>query len=211
VPRESGGDTPGAPTAGAPADGGSLRASNEHASSPPGEGAGLAPSYLPATGNNTAASAAPADSRPRTAQPPAVLPNERPEDEAKLVELINQTRGEKGLPPLTIDPRLSEAARKHTLLMVQYSGLSHQFPGEPPLEERFDNEQIVTDGEAENVSWSVDVVSAHHDLVEDPPHFRNVVDPVYNAVGIGIIRSGRHIFVTEDFAHIAATDSSFRH
>ena len=47
-----------------------------------------------------------------------------------------------------------------------------------------------------------DVITAHHDLVNDPPHLRNILDPTYNVVGVGIIKSGRHIYVTEDFARV---------
>ncbi len=39
--------------------------------------------------------------------------------EKQLVELINQARVSEGLPPLAVDERLTQAARKHTQLMVQ--------------------------------------------------------------------------------------------
>ena len=34
--------------------------------------------------------------------------------EKQLVELINQERAREGLPPLAVDERLTQAARKHT-------------------------------------------------------------------------------------------------
>jgi uncharacterized protein YkwD len=170
--------------------------------SPPVAG-GAGTTSPPVAGGTDAApqynSATPHDS---TSAPPELAANERPGDETKLIGLINNTRAERGLPPLAIDPLITEAARRHTQLMVQYSGLSHQFPGEPPLEDRIDNLLPSTEGVAENVSWSIDVISAHHDLVNDPPHLRNILDPTYNAIGVGIIRSGKHIYVTEDFARV---------
>jgi uncharacterized protein YkwD len=122
-------------------------------------------------------------------------------DEVQLADLVNQTRAEKGLPPLSVDPRLTDAARKHDELMADSGALSHQFPGEPPLQQRIDEENIPTDLEAENVGWDVNVVSAHQSLVDDPPHLRNILDPECNVVGIAVIRRGNHVFVTEDFAH----------
>ncbi len=128
-------------------------------------------------------------------------------DEAQLASLINQTRSEKGLPPLVVDPRLTEAARKHTKLMAENGALTHQFPEEPRLQERIDQENIPTDLEAENVGWDVNVVSAHQSLVDDPPHLRNILDPNCNVVGVAVIRRGNHIFVTEDFAHLVPENS----
>ncbi len=125
-------------------------------------------------------------------------------DEAQLVQLINQTRSEKGLPPLEVDPRLTEAARQHTLLMVENGTLSHQFPGEPVLLERFDAVKLPADHAAENVAWDTSVIAAHQALVGDTPHLRNILSPQATIVGVAVIRSGDHIFVTEDFAHIMA-------
>lgn len=120
--------------------------------------------------------------------------------EAQLVSLINQARTERGLQPLTADPRLTQAARKHTELMVQHGALSHQFPGEPGLQQRFANEGLPSDREGENVDLDQDPDSAHEELMHSPPHRRNILDPDYNVVGVGVIRKGENIYTTEDFA-----------
>lgn len=121
--------------------------------------------------------------------------------EAQLVTLINQARSENGVPPLSVDRRLTQAAGKHTELMVQHSALSHQFEGEPPLQIRFANENLPSDHEGENVDLAPDAASAHQALMDSPPHRHNILDPVYDVVGVGVIRSGQNIYVTEDFAH----------
>jgi len=129
------------------------------------------------------------------------------DDETQLVGLINQTRTEKGLPALAVDPRLTDAARKHTELMAENGALTHQFPGELPLQQRIDAENIPTDLEAENVGWDVNVAAAHQSLVEDPPHLRNILDSGCNVVGVAVIRRGNHVFITEDFAHLVPENS----
>jgi uncharacterized protein YkwD len=121
--------------------------------------------------------------------------------ETQLFGLINQTRGEHGLPPLTVDSRLTQAARKHTSLMVQHSQLSHQFEDEPPLQIRFSDENLPSDHEGENLDLNQDVASAHQALMDSPPHRRSILDPSFNVVGIVVLHSGENIYVTEDFAH----------
>ncbi len=121
--------------------------------------------------------------------------------EAQLVKLLNQSRAEQGLSPLTIDNRLTQAARKHTQLMVQHATLSHQFPAEPPMQTRFSNAELPSDSQGENVAMSQDIGSAHQELMDSPPHRANILDPKYNVVGVGVIRSGPNLYVTEDFAH----------
>jgi uncharacterized protein YkwD len=121
--------------------------------------------------------------------------------EQQLVQLINQERTSQGLPPLTVDRRLTQAARKHTELMVEHKVLSHQFDGEPEMQVRFSDEDFPSDQEGENIGFNKDLPSAHKDLMHSPPHRANILDANYNVVGVGVIRNGRRVYVTEDFAH----------
>lgn len=120
--------------------------------------------------------------------------------EAQLVDLINQARAAEGLALLTVDTRLTEAARKHTELMVQHSALSHQFDGEAAMQQRFADAGLPSDREGENVDLDQNVPAAHQALMDSPPHRHNLLGPDYNVVGVGILRSGENIYVTEDFA-----------
>lgn len=120
--------------------------------------------------------------------------------ETQLVQLINQTRGEHGLPPLTVDERLTQAARKHTQLMVQHMALSHQFDGEPPPQTRFSNEGVPSDSSSENVALNGSIPGAHDALMHSPPHRAAILDPDYTVVGVGVLQTDEGFFVTEDFA-----------
>jgi uncharacterized protein YkwD len=122
--------------------------------------------------------------------------------EKQLVELTNQERTSHGLPPLAVDQRLTEAARRHTELLAAHETLSHQFEGEPPLDARLANESLPTDQEAENTALNNNVPTAHKALMLDPPHRASILNPNYNVVGVGVIRSGGQVYVTEDFAHL---------
>lgn len=120
--------------------------------------------------------------------------------EAQLVQLLNQTRTEHGLPTLTVDERLTRAARKHTQLMVQHLALLHQFDGEPPPQTRFSNEGLPSDSSSENVALNQSIPGAHDALMHSPPHREAILDPNFNVVGVGILQTDEGFFVTEDFA-----------
>jgi len=120
--------------------------------------------------------------------------------EAQLVELINQSRAAEGLPALTVDARLQQAARKHTALMVERSQLSHQFDGEAAMQPRFIAEGLPSDREGENVALNRTVPGAHAALMQSPLHRHNILGPDYNVVGVGILHSEGNVYVTEDFA-----------
>jgi Cysteine-rich secretory protein family len=120
--------------------------------------------------------------------------------EKQLVELINQERAHEGLQALVTDERLSQAARRHTELMVKHGGLSHQFDGEPSLQARIADANLRSDRQAENVALEMDAAGAHAVLMNSPPHRANILSSNYNAVGVGVMRSGERLYVTEDFA-----------
>jgi uncharacterized protein YkwD len=122
------------------------------------------------------------------------------EGEAQMVELINQARSAHGLSPLETDSRMTNAARKHTELMVQQSTLAHQFPGEPLPQDRIAAEGLASDQQGENVDLNQTIAGAHDALMRSPPHRANILNPEYNAVGVGVIRRGADVWVTEDFA-----------
>jgi uncharacterized protein YkwD len=127
--------------------------------------------------------------------------------EQQLVQLINQERTSQGLPPVEVDQHLAQAARKHTRLMAENKSLSHQVEGEATLPLRFADEDLHSDQQAENVSLSSNVTSAHKWFMLSPAHRANIMNSAYNVVGVAVLRSGDHVYVTEDFAHRLAAYS----
>jgi Cysteine-rich secretory protein family len=121
--------------------------------------------------------------------------------EKQLVGLINQERATQGLRPVTVDQRLTKAARKHAQLMGEHQALAHRFDGEPTLEVRFADENLRSDQQAENVDRRKDVTTAHKAFMHSPAHRVNILNFDYNVVGVAVLRSGDHVYVTEDFAH----------
>ena len=122
--------------------------------------------------------------------------------EQRLFSLINQERVKEGLAPLELDERLSRAARKHTQIMIQNDSLSHQFDTEESLQLRVSDENVRCDHDGENIALDSDIEVAHVMLMQSPPHRANILNPQYNAVGIGILKTDELFYITEDFAHV---------
>jgi uncharacterized protein YkwD len=121
--------------------------------------------------------------------------------ERELYALINQERKDHDLPLFALDNHLIAAARRHTEETVRQGRLSHQFPGEPVLRARLAHAGARFDAAAENVAESDSVPNAHFELMHSTGHRANLMNPNYNAIGIGIIDAGDRIYVTEDFSH----------
>lgn len=124
-----------------------------------------------------------------------------PFGEEQLFDLMNQERTKQGSPPLEVDPRLTQAARKHTEIMVRNHSLDHQIGTEPPMADRFSNENLPSDQQAENVSVAPSAVANHESMMHSPYHRANIMNPDYNVVGVGAVEYDGALWVTEDFAH----------
>ncbi len=120
----------------------------------------------------------------------------------QLLDLISQARAKHKLQPLVVDPRLTEAACKHTGLLAAHDTASHQFEGEAPPDVRFANQNLSADQLGENTAVGPDLLSAHKGLMKDPDHRANILNPNFNAIGVCVVRSGGRVFLTEDFAHL---------
>jgi len=122
--------------------------------------------------------------------------------EQQLLQLANQSRQQAGAPPLKLDPGLSQAALIHAQAMVNARELSHQFQGEPSLPQRLAAmTDLQLDQEGENVALDYDAEHGHQHLMLSPPHRANLLNPAYNVVGLGVVRSGDRLYIVQDFGH----------
>jgi uncharacterized protein YkwD len=120
--------------------------------------------------------------------------------EQQLLALANQSRKQAGAPPLALDAGLSQAARTHALAMLEAQQLSHQFEGELSLPIRLaDRTHLQLDQEGENVALDYSAAGGHEHLMLSPPHRANLLNPAYNVVGLGVVRSGDRLYIVQDF------------
>jgi uncharacterized protein YkwD len=124
------------------------------------------------------------------------------EAEQTLLELANQARAQAGAPRLALDAGMSKAARTHAEAMFAARQLSHQFEGEPSLPQRLATAtRTQLDQEGENVALDLDAERGHQHLMLSSPHRANLLNPAYNVVGLGVVRSGDRLYIVQDFGH----------
>jgi uncharacterized protein YkwD len=113
--------------------------------------------------------------------------------EAQFVARINSTRASKGLGPLAVDGELRDIARGWTDHMVANGGISHN----PNY-----SSQVSANWRklGENVAVGADFDTVWNAFVSSSAHYKNIVDPAYNYIGVGVsyAADGR-MFTTHDF------------
>src|ERR1051326_2407560 len=119
--------------------------------------------------------------------------------EKQLFDLVNKERAKANVGKLEWSDRLAQAALAHSKLLKEHQDLSHQFAGEPPLEERVGVTGLRFNSDAENVGEAPDVATVHDAFMHSPGHRANILNDKYNAIGIAIVEHGTQLFVTEDF------------
>lgn len=124
-----------------------------------------------------------------------------PTDEAEFVQRINDLRGSKGLGPLKVNNDLVRGARQWATEMRAAGGISHM----PEARMRAD-----VSGPwckiGENVGEGPEVPILHDAFVASPAHLKNLLDPDFDQVGIGIVYAsdsdGQVIYVTQRFVDV---------
>ena len=113
-------------------------------------------------------------------------------DEQSFVAQLNGLRTGLGLPALAVEVRLVDMARGWSGQMAAANLLSHN----PALSTQApSNWQRL----GENVGFGGSVDSIHRAFVNSPGHYTNLVNPNFNYVGIGVVRAGDRIWVTQAF------------
>jgi uncharacterized protein YkwD len=132
--------------------------------------------------------------------------------EKQLFDLVNREREKAKLSKLEWSDRLAQAALAHSKLLAENRDLSHQFSGEPILQERIGATRLRFNSVAENVAAAQDVETAHAALMKSPGHRANILHQDYNAIGIAIVERDHELYVTQDFAHtlVSYTEKQFR-
>jgi hypothetical protein len=113
--------------------------------------------------------------------------------EAQFVAKINGIRASNGLAPLAVYGELTGIARDWTDQMVANGGISHN----PNLSGQVSANWTKL---GENVGVGHDVNSLMTAFVNSPAHYRNITDPAFNYIGVGVSygADGR-MYTTHDF------------
>ncbi len=108
-------------------------------------------------------------------------------EEKKLFDLINQERQKAGVSPLQIDEKVFKAARIKSQDMNDKSYFSHTSPTFGSSTTLLKNEGVSYRYFGENIAKNYSVESAHNSLMNSDGHRKNILNPNYTHVGIGIV------------------------
>ncbi|MGE3270670.1 MAG: CvpA family protein [Chloroflexota bacterium] len=115
-----------------------------------------------------------------------------PDTEAQMLTLLNQSRAENGLEPLTMDPTIREVARGYAVTMFQQGFFAHiGQDGTSPFD-RMRAGGVSFRAAGENLALAPTVQVAHDGLMNSPGHRANILNGRYRRVGIGVADGGMH-------------------
>ena len=116
-------------------------------------------------------------------------------DEAGFVAQINDLRATKGLAALRVDAALTGKARAWAQTMAAQNRIWHSVL----------SDRLPTGWQklGENVGMGGTVDGLHGAFVNSPGHYRNLVDPAFGSIGVGVVRVGATLFVAEEFMQTA--------
>lgn len=125
---------------------------------------------------------------------------ERPDLEAKMIELLNKERVKRGLNPLKPDPELKKVAINHSKDMFARGYFSHYTPeGKDPFD-RMRNAGVKFSAAGENLALAQTLEIAHTGLMNSPGHRENILRPNFGRIGIGIMDGGvRGLMISQEF------------
>lgn len=109
--------------------------------------------------------------------------------------LLNRERTTRGLKPLKIDRNLTKAAVAHSQDMVRRTYFEHESPnGRTPFDRILATRYVprgATWTLGENIGWGTESLAQPIALVKawmnSPGHRRNILDPRFREIGIGIV------------------------
>jgi uncharacterized YkwD family protein len=120
--------------------------------------------------------------------------------EAQLLELVNAERVAHGAGPLVVDEQLVKLARMKSQDMIDRGYFDHISPTYGSPFEMMRDHGVSYKSAGENLAGAFSVESAHRALMNSPGHRRNLLNPGYTHVGIGIVQGGPYgLMVTQLF------------
>lgn len=110
--------------------------------------------------------------------------------EQEMLNLINQARSQNNAPPLQIDMQVTNVARIKAQDMIDNNYFSHNSPkyGSPFDMMKSFGVSYVEAGE--NIAGNQTVQNAHNALMNSPGHRKNILNPDFTHIGLGIKSGG---------------------
>lgn len=113
-----------------------------------------------------------------------------PQSEAAMLEEVNKERESRGIAPVKLSLGIQEVARLYSKTM-----LSERFFAHTDLEGKNVGDRLRDSGihfliAGENLAYAPDVIIAHQGLMESEGHKKNILDPEFTRIGVGVVDAG---------------------
>ena len=112
------------------------------------------------------------------------------ESEKVMFAFVNEERVKFGAKPLVWNENLAKIGRNHSKDMFMRGYFSHFSPEGKDVGNRLDEAGIDYTAAGENLALAPTVSRAHTGLVNSPGHRRNILDPSFGEIGIGVVDGG---------------------
>ena len=110
------------------------------------------------------------------------------DSERRTARLVNQERAERGLRRVDLREGLSDLARRHSRRMAERGDIFHSFLS------RYGCSDV-----AENVGMGSSVRAVHNAFMASGPHRDVILRAKWRRLGVGIVKAGGLVWVTEVF------------
>lgn len=111
-------------------------------------------------------------------------------EEKLMIELVNKERVKAGLKPLSVDLRLVELARKKSQDMIANGYFGHNSPTYGSPFDMMKKAGIEYHTAGENLAGAATVERAHEALMASEGHRRNILNPTFTHIGVGVVKGG---------------------
>jgi uncharacterized protein YkwD len=127
-------------------------------------------------------------------------PEVREDLEARMLILVNEERQKAGVKPLKFDPQMLAVARDHSKDMFARGYFAHETPeGLSPFD-RMKRANIRFWAAGENLALGQTLNICHRGLMNSPGHRKNILNPLFGRVGIGILDGGIYgLMISQEF------------
>src|SRR6185437_16214701 len=122
------------------------------------------------------------------------------DDDDAMLRMINAARASESLLPLVRDAELDKLARAHSQDMLKAHLVAHDV-GNGDVLTRANAAGVVAHRLGENVAMADTLENAHRALWASPSHRSNLLQELFNHVGVGVVRApDGTVWVTEMFS-----------
>ncbi|HBV96040.1 MAG TPA: hypothetical protein DEF36_03235 [Desulfotomaculum sp.] len=137
--------------------------------------------------------ATPGQAQPKPEQPTSTAEKTGlTDDERIMLDMVNQARKKNGAGPLSINMKLTRAARAKADDMIAKNYFSHTSPTFGSPFDMMRNFGISYRTAGENLAGAGSVAAAHSNLMNSPGHRANILNSSYREIGIGVVSGGQY-------------------